>query len=61
MITEENLDAKVDEILNSDIIDYNFCVGYNGNITKGTGSKADFNKNANPNENSEDSLLSITV
>ncbi|CAH8503570.1 unnamed protein product [Schistosoma turkestanicum] len=36
MITEKNLDDKIDEIMNSDIVDYNFVVDHNGNIVRGT-------------------------
>ncbi|KAH8876802.1 28S ribosomal mitochondrial protein [Schistosoma japonicum] len=36
MITEKNLDDKIDEIMNSDVVDYNFVVDYKGNIVRGT-------------------------
>ncbi|CAH8536086.1 unnamed protein product [Heterobilharzia americana] len=38
MITEENLDEKVEEIMNSDTVDYNFVVDYKGNIIRGSES-----------------------
>nr|CAH8850575.1 unnamed protein product [Trichobilharzia regenti] len=36
MITEENLDEKIDEIMNSDVVDYNFIVDHKGNIIRGS-------------------------
>lgn len=36
MITETNLDDKIDEIMNCDVVDYNFVVDHSGNIVRGT-------------------------
>ncbi|CAH8567621.1 unnamed protein product [Schistosoma rodhaini] len=36
MITETNLDDKIDEIMNCDVVDYNFVVDLSGNIVRGT-------------------------
>ncbi|CAI2727963.1 unnamed protein product [Schistosoma spindalis] len=36
MITETNLDDKIDEIMNYDVVDYNFVVDHSGNIIRGT-------------------------
>lgn len=49
-ITANNLDAKLDEIMNSDVIDYNFLVDRRGNIIKGSRSITSDREQASPEE-----------
>ncbi|KAA3672756.1 small subunit ribosomal protein S26 [Paragonimus westermani] len=36
MITRDNIDQKVDEILNADVVDYNFLIDFKGHIVRGS-------------------------
>ncbi|KAF8561806.1 hypothetical protein P879_09138 [Paragonimus westermani] len=36
MITRDNIDQKVDEILNADVVDYNFMIDFKGHIIGGS-------------------------
>ncbi|KAK4471600.1 hypothetical protein MN116_005013 [Schistosoma mekongi] len=60
MITEENLDDKIDEIINSDVVDYNFVVDYKGNIVRGTKPLEHKSHKLHVEEDVQDDPLSAT-
>ncbi|GAA39515.2 hypothetical protein CLF_103734 [Clonorchis sinensis] len=50
IITRDNIDAKLEEIFNSDVVDYNFMVDHNGRIVRGSQPYENPNQEAPSND-----------